>query len=419
MGRDYDCIVIGGGPSGATAAALLAAYGHRTLLLERSHFPRHKIGESLMPQTYWTFKRLGMLDKLKRSDFVRKESVQFVGEDGRTSEPYYFTDRDPSEWSTTWQVPRDRFDQMMCDNAAEKGCEVRFGARVRRVRFEGERATGVELQTADGSETISAEIIIDASGQSSLIARQLGLRKSDPKLRNAAIYSYFRGAQVDEGRNAGATIVIHTPGRAGWFWFIPLPDGITSVGVVAPPAVLTTGRGGDPAATLEEEIDRCPGIRARLEQAERVDEVRVCSDFTYTSTRMAGDGWMLVGDAFGFLDPVYSSGVLLALKSGEFAADAAHAALVRGDSSAAALNGKTEEFQRSMHLLKQLVYAFYDKQFSFGAFLKEHPQHKDNLVRLLIGDVFNDEVGKIFDQMGAWTELPAPPHTQDARAAAT
>jgi flavin-dependent dehydrogenase len=137
MNEAYDCIVIGGGPAGATTSTILADYGHRVMVLEKSRFPRHHIGESLMPQTYWTFKRIGMLDKLKKSDFTSKESVQFVSAKGQESQPYYFPDRDPNEWSFTWQVKRDRFDKMMLDNSREHGVEVREGVQVKEVLFEG------------------------------------------------------------------------------------------------------------------------------------------------------------------------------------------------------------------------------------------------------------------------------------------
>ncbi|RMF75844.1 MAG: NAD(P)/FAD-dependent oxidoreductase [Planctomycetota bacterium] len=407
-GERYDCIVIGGGPAGATAGALLAEYGHRTLILEKDRFPRHHIGESLMPATYWTFRRLGVLERLKTSNFPRKESVQFVSETGRDSAPYFFTDRDPGEWSVTWQVRRDEFDALMLDNAREKGAEVRSGVAVDRVLMDAGRAVGVLAADSGARREIHAQAIVDASGQSAILANQLDLRRGDAKLRNAAIYGYFRGAKRDEGRNAGATIILNLPQRAGWFWFIPLPDDLASIGVVAPPAYLTNNRGGDPSRTLAEEIEKCPGMRDRLADAEQIGPTRVCRDFSYLVDRMGGDGWVLAGDALGFLDPVYSSGVMLALKSGEFAADAIHEGLERGDLSERQLRKYEPQFRRAVALLKNLVYAFYDRSFSFGAFLKAHPEHRDNLVRLLIGDVFNDEVGKIFGPMSQWTRLPEP-----------
>jgi len=404
----YECIVVGGGPAGATAATLLAQHGHKPLLLERATFPRHHIGESLMPETYWTFKRLGMLEKLGASDYPRKQSVQFVTGSGADSQPYFFTDRDPGEWSTTWQVRRDTFDTMMLDNAREHGVDVREGIPVRKVLMQGSRATGVEATVDGQSREIGADVVVDATGASALLSKSLGIRVPEPDLKNASIYAYYKGAMRDEGRNSGATIIIHTADRAAWFWFIPLPDDVASIGVVAPPSYLFTGRGDNPSKTLDEEIAKTPGMAKRLQHARRVGEVYVTSDFSYRSQRVAGDGWVLVGDAFGFLDPVYSSGVFLALKSGEFAADAIHEALAAGDTSAGRLGSWGPKFTAGMHLMRQLVYAFYDHNFSFGRFALAHPEHQDNIVRLLIGDVFNDEVGAVFDVLSNWVKLPGP-----------
>src|SRR5262245_7086176 len=162
MNENYDVIVVGGGPSGSTTATLLAGYGHRVLLLERSKFPRHHIGESLMPQTYWVFKRLGVLDKMKQSDFVVKESVQFVSASGRDSAPFFFPDRDPNEWSKTWQVHRDKFDQMLLNNARDHGVEVVERVNVKEVMFDGQRATGVRAVIEGEVRQIRAKVTVDA-----------------------------------------------------------------------------------------------------------------------------------------------------------------------------------------------------------------------------------------------------------------
>jgi geranylgeranyl reductase family protein len=407
-GCEYDCVVIGGGPGGATAATVLADHGRRVLVLEKGSFPRHHIGESLMPQTYDVFKRIGMLEKMKASGFPRKESVQFVSASGRESQPFFFTDRDPNEWSITWQVRRDEFDRMMLDNARDHGAEVAFGAHVSEVIFEGDRATGVRATVDGESRTFTAKVVVDASGQSSLLSRQLGLRYVDPKLRNASIYTYYKGATRDEGRNAGATIIIHTPNRDGWFWFIPLCDDVASVGVVAPPSRLFSGRGDDPLTTFEGEVENCIPIKERLSSATRISQAHVISDYSYMSRKMAGDGWLLIGDAFGFLDPVYSSGVFVALKSGEFAADAVHDAIGAGDCSGARLGAYGSKLVDGIWSLKRMVHTFYDERFSFGAFLQEHPQYRDHIVRLLIGDVFNDDVEEVFEELGKWVDLPGP-----------
>lgn len=405
---EYDCVVVGGGPAGATAATVLADHGRSVLVLERAAFPRHHIGESLMPHTYWVFERIGMLDKLRRSDFPRKESVQFVNAQGQDSQPFYFSDRDPRECSVTWQVARDRFDQMMLDNAREHGAEVHHGVNVGEVVFEGDRAVGIRVDAGAGTRFVPARVVIDASGVNGLLSRQLGLRYGDAKLKNAAIYAYYRGAHRDEGRNAGATIVISTPDRAGWFWYIPLPDDITSVGVVSLASTLFTGRGSDPLRILLEEIERTPGVARRVAGAERISGSYVLNDFSYRARRGAGDGWVLTGDALGFLDPIYSSGVMLALQSGMWIADDVHAALAAGDTSGERLGRSIPRLMEGMQRIRQLVYAFYDPNFSFGAFTKAHPEHHDNLVRILIGDVFDNDVGQIFDAMHSWVALPEP-----------
>lgn len=412
----HDCIVIGGGPAGATAAALLAKKGRRVLVLERDEFPRHHVGESLMPETFSTFERLGLLEKLKESSYPVKESVQFVNARGEDSAPFFFTDRDPSPCSRTWQVQRDDFDRMMIENARESGAEVRFGVRAKEVLFEGDRAIGVRTLTDKGPRDLFAKVIIDASGTHGLLSKQLGIREQDPFLRNAAIYGYFKGAYRDQGRNAGATLIISTPDRQGWFWSIPLPNDITSIGVVGQPSYLMSGRGSDPLKTFEEEIEKTPGVKKRLESAERVGEVRVISDFSYKSSKVAGDGWVLVGDAYGFIDPVYSSGVFLALKSGEFAADAIDEALSAGDVSEQKLGAFGEKLSGGMNLLRRLVYAFYDPSFSIGRFTKAHPEFHDHIVRLLIGDVFNDEVGEVFEVMREFQET-SPRATLEGRGA--
>ncbi len=409
MNSMYDCIVIGGGPAGSTVSTLLAQYGHKVLLLERARFPRHHIGESLMPQTYWVFKRLGMLPKMTQANFVVKESVQFVSASGRDSQPYFFPDRDPAEWSYTWQVQRDKFDKLMLDNAREHGVEVREGVSVKEVLFEGTRATGVRAVENGESRDLRCKVVIDATGVNALLSKQLGIREGEPGLKNAAIYAYWRGAKRDAGRNAGATLVISTPDKQGWFWSIPQENDITSIGVVGKTQFLITGRGDDPLATLEEEIARTPGMLRRIENAERISHAYVTSDFTYRAKRVSGDGWVLCGDAFGFLDPIYSSGVFLALKMGELTADTVHAALKENDLSGKRLGQHGPKVARGMQLIRQLVYAFYDPNFSFGAFNRDYPQYHDQVVRLLIGDVFEkDDFAEVFARVVERAPLPEP-----------
>ena len=391
-------IVIGGGPAGSTVSTLLAQQGIQVLLLEREHFPRFHIGESLIPETYWVLKRLKMLEKLQASHFVKKHSVQFVNDSGRVSTPFYFHDNKPHECSQTWQVVRSEFDKMLLDNAREQGVQVHEGVRVTDILLQGDRATGVEIIDPQGHRRqIRADVVVDASGQSSLMINKLGLRKSDPQLNKGAIWSYFEGAYRDTGRDEGATLVLQTKGKKGWFWYIPQHNNIVSIGVVADFDYLFTGR-KDHEATFNEEVELCSNLKQRLSSAKRVSRFHATKDYTYRSSRVAGDGWVLVGDAFGFLDPLYSSGVLLALRSGELAADAIAEGLLKQDTSQTQLGKWETEFVKGMNRMRRLVCEYYDG-FSFGRFVRRFPQYKGAVTDLLIGDLFKDELDEVLSSI--------------------
>jgi flavin-dependent dehydrogenase len=396
-------VVVGGGPAGATVGTLIAQQGYNVELFERETYPRYHIGESLIPETYWVLKRIGMLEKMKASHFVKKHSVQFVSHTGRHSAPFYFHDNKPHECSQTWQIKRSEFDIMMLDNARENGVCVHEGTRVLEILFEGERAVGVVYEGDDGRpQEMRADVVVDASGQSSMLINRLKLRVKDPELNKGAIWTYFKGAYRDEGKNEGATIVLSLPERAGWFWYIPMQDDIVSVGVVADFDYLFKGR-KDNDTTYAEEMARCPGVVERVAHAEQMGPVKATKDYTYKASRAAGDGWVLVGDAFGFLDPLYSSGVLLALKSGELAADAIVEGLQNGDTSRAQLGKWEPGYVEGMDRMRRLVCEYYDG-FSFGQFIRRYPHHVGSITDLLIGDLFKPELDQVFrdiDEMKA------------------
>jgi len=398
--NDPDVLVIGGGPAGSTCATLLAQRGLDVQLFERERFPRFHIGESLIPKTYHVLQRLNMLPKLRGGHFVKKYSVQFVDHRGRLSEPFYFLEHNPHESSQTWQVRRSEFDHALLTNAREHGVAVHEGARVLEVLFEGDRAVGARVQPADGPErTVRATVVVDASGQSSMLIDRLNLREWDPVLKKAALWTYWKGAYRDTGRDEGATMVLQTEGKQGWFWYIPLHDDIISVGVVAAHDYLFKNRETkDYEAIYFEEVRRCPGLQPRLAKATRCDIFRAQKEYSYRARRAAGDGWVLCGDAFGFLDPLYSSGVLLALTSGAMAADAVADGIAAGNTSADQLGRWEAGYVRGMERMRRLVCAYYDG-FSFGRFVKRHPHMKGLLTDLLIGDLFKDELDVVWGPM--------------------
>jgi flavin-dependent dehydrogenase len=403
----YDAIIIGGGPAGSTAATVLAGYGHRILVIEKECFPRYHVGESLVPFCYFTLERLGMLDKLGRSGFVRKYSVQFAGADGRISQPFYFSHHMDHPASQTWQVLRSEFDKMLLDNSRGHGASVLEETSVKKLVLENGRVSGVETenQRTGVKQVHHAQVIIDASGRDAFSIARHAWRERDPELNKISLWTYFRGASRDPGIDEGATTIAYLPEK-GWFWYIPLADDLTSVGIVAERDYLYENT-RDPAEIMCKEIGKNLWIRDHLAHAEHMGPYRVTGDFSYRSRYCAADGLVLTGDALAFLDPVFSSGVFLALRGGELAGEAVHDALEVGDTSAT----RFEEYGRTvfegMEAMRKLVYAFYDRAFSFGKVLRKYPDMHFDLTDCLIGNLFRD-FDALFRAVGEFAAIPEP-----------
>jgi flavin-dependent dehydrogenase len=407
--NEYDCIVIGGGPSGSTTAALVADAGNRVLLLERDVEPRRKVGESLMPETYWVFERLGVLDALKSGLFTQKVGVQFVSSSGKESSPFVFTRHDPHECSRTWHVERAKFDPFLLENAAKKGVEVRRGVRVLEVVFEGERAVGVrvgEPASAGGEESkvIRATVIVDAAGQAGVLGSRFGLRNPNPKFRKTAIWGHFKGSRRDIIDNGVMTVCFRTQSNNSWFWHIPLSNDVVSIGVVGDADYFFRPGAGTPDEIFAHEVADCPAMAKRLEGTEKVAGLDVVKEYSYATQRASGDGWVLVGDSWGFIDPIYSSGVWFALKSGQLAADAIIEGLKTGNTSGEQLGKWVPDFAKGTNWVRKLAEAWYCGQFRVGKFIREYPQHIGPMTDILIGRIFHPEAGDMFEDLDPWLE---------------
>jgi flavin-dependent dehydrogenase len=406
---EYDCIVMGGGPSGSTTAALVAEKGYRVLLLERDLEPRRKVGESLMPETYWVFERLGVLEGLKHGPFVEKVGVQFVSSSGKESSPFLFTQHDPRPCGRTWHVERAKFDQFLLDNAAKKGVEIHRGARVLDVVFENDRAVGVRLGEpasagGESSQLIRAKVIVDATGQAGLLGARFAQRKPNPKFRKAAIWGHFRGSRRDVIDNGVMTVCFRTLSNRSWFWHIPLSNDVVSIGCVSDAEYFFRPGAGTPDEIFAEEVADCPAMAQRLAGAEKVAGLDVVKEYSYTTGKSSGDGWVLVGDSWGFIDPIYSSGVWFALKSGQLAADAIVEGLQKGDTTATQLGKWVDDFALGTSWVRKLAEAWYCGQFRVGKFIREYPQHVRPMTDILIGRIFHEGAGDIFNDLDPWLE---------------
>jgi flavin-dependent dehydrogenase len=407
METNYDAIIIGGGPSGSSAGAILAEHGHKALVLEREKFPRYHIGESLLPFTYQPLKRLGLIEKMRASAFIKKYSVQFVSPSGRASQPFYFNTRYDEDVSQTWQVLRSEFDVMLLNNAREKGAAVVEETTVSEFIKEGGKVVGVRAQNKKGEHLeFRAPITIDCSGREAFSAIRNRWRMGDPELHKVAVWTYYRGAKRDKGKDEGGTTVAFVPEK-GWFWYIPLHNDIVSVGVVAEGKYLTRDGVKDAKAMFDREVTQNKWIEQYLAPGKQFGDYFITGEYSYHVKHCAAEGLVLAGDAFCFLDPVFSSGVMLALKSGVMAGDAVHEAILAQDFSPARFAEYGRQLREGIENMRKLVYAFYNENFSFRDLTNKYPDLAGDITDCLSGDV-NKDFSRLFNAVAEFAPVPAP-----------
>ncbi len=438
----YDTLIIGGGPAGSSAAAILAGHGHRVLVLEREKFPRYHIGESLLPFCHGPLERLGLIPRLRASAFQKKYSVVFVSPNGKASQPFYFFNRyDRETVAQTWQVLRSEFDQMLLDHARDRGAEVREETTVlsllredpddgassttsRRdelrespapsdLREVGDsrssslrgRVLGVRAQLKGGEVVeFRAPITLDCTGKEAFASVRNNWRVKDPFLNKVAVWTYYRGSKREPGIDEGQTTVAFVPEK-GWFWHIPQHNNMVSVGVVAEGKYLTRGGVRELKAIFDREVEENLWIKDHLSTGQQTGPWFITSEYSFHSRHCGCDGLLLAGDAFAFLDPVFSSGLMLALKSGVAAGDEVHRAIVEKDFSPARFATYAATLRQGIENMRKLVYAFYNPDFSFKQVIDKYPDAAGEITDCLSGDV-NKDFTPLWKKISEFAPLP-------------
>ncbi|HTO88185.1 MAG TPA: NAD(P)/FAD-dependent oxidoreductase [Thermoanaerobaculia bacterium] len=401
----YDAIVIGGGPAGSTVATCLAKARRRVLVLERERFPRFHVGESLLPYSLPIFERLGVAEKIRKAGFQEKYGAFFWNDmTGEGTRPVVFSDAFNDRHPMAYQVKRADFDDLLLKHAAECGAEVRQETAVQDALFEGSRAVGVRAVSKDDRvEEIRARAVVDASGQGAFLSKKLGTRRFDSRLKRAALFAHYERIRWPEGHRPGDILL---PIDAGvWYWIIPFSDGSSSVGAVFEPSIARESGAPGLEERFEFLLARSPRMPELLAGSRRISKVFAISDYSATSGKMAGDGYVLVGDAATFLDPVFSTGVFLALATGERAARAVDRALAKhGRLDAKDLVHYEREAAKLFARFRRFVYNFYDPVF-FEAFCTPDPPEpmRKAVTTVLAGGVESPPLAlKIWTQLMLW-----------------
>ncbi len=360
---DVDVIVIGGGPAGSTAAGFLAQSGVRVLLLEKDRFPRYHIGESLLSATLPILDALGVTPAIEAAGFIRKPGGTFVWGQQRAPWSFFFRE-DPGGRPYAYHVVRSEFDHILLRHAAALGVDVREGQRVHAVGYDG-RARVTALDEHGTAVEAQAAYVIDASGQQAVLGRRAGLREFNPFFKNLAIFGYFEEAQPLDGAMAGN--ILSAAFNDGWFWFIPLHDGTTSVGAVVDARRYAGEAARGPAELYGRLIAACAPVAERVRAARLVSAIRVIRDYSYCSTRFYGPGYLLAGDAACFIDPVFSTGVHLACLSGYLAAQAV-SAILRAAPEDATQRQYDARYRAAFERYLNFLYFFYDHHSDPGSY---------------------------------------------------
>jgi len=385
--RQCDVLVIGGGPAGSTVAPLLAEKGYKVVLLEKARHPRFHIGESLLPANLPLFERLGVADEV-RAVGMEKWAAEFVSPFHDRTQVFHFAEAWDKSMPHAYQVKRAEFDDILIRNAGRKGVEVHEGCKVNVVDFQPDDTAVVRARTDDGQEAEwQARFVVDASGRDTFLAHRFQIKHRNPRHNSSAVYGHFSHARRNEGQAEGNITIFWF--EHGWFWFIPMMNDTTSVGMVTWPYHMKTKGSRSLQQFLMDNIATCPALALRLQDAELMTEVEATGNFSYVSERNHGPNYLLLGDAYAFIDPVFSSGVWLAMNSGVIGAEAVDACLKNPAAAAAALKRFDAQMKRGPREFSWFIYRVTNpimRDFFMGP--KNIFRVKEALLSVLAGDIF-------------------------------
>ena len=358
MTEPYDAAIIGGGPAGSTAAALLAMKGRRVAVFEREKFPRFHIGESLLPHSLRAFDRLGVRETMN-ARYMPKFGGEIATACGSRALSFLFEKGFRSTVASAYQVERADFDKMLLDHAAKAGAAVHEETSVEQIDFDADGVT-LDVRDADGTRKVRARYLLDCSGRNAVVGQKFDLRAKYAHLQKFSVFAHYEHVQRDEGRDGTLTRLVRA--RSHWFWLIPLDEARTSIGVVMDSADFKAMR-KSPDEALAQLLDDSALMRERMRDAAIVSPVRSAGDYSYRNTRLTGDRWMLAGDAAGFIDPIFSTGVFLAIHSGEQCADILEAVLANPGKRSRLFARYERKLNRLMDMYLRFVTAWYRDEF--------------------------------------------------------
>jgi len=383
-----DVIIIGGGPAGSAMGSFLSKAGISNILLEADNHPRPHVGESMVMSSVRVFDEIGFLSTLETEGFVRKYGASWHEIGGREA-AITFSEfpQEGIRQPYTYHVDRSKLDLLMLKHAQRLGTQVYQGATVKEVLFDGDRARGVRVKFADQEMDLECRMLVDASGRQTVLGRQLKLKKNDPIFDQFAVHAWFEGVRRGEPETADYIHVYFLPVERGWAWQIPITDTITSIGIVAEKDVFRQFR-GRPEDYFEHYVQSNKGLAQAMAGAVRLNDYKTEGDYSYSMNSFIGNGWVLIGDAARFVDPIFSSGVSIALYSAKYASEQIRQAFATGNFSEETFRPYEEKVRAGVGVWYEFIRLYYKLLPLFTHFIRSKT-HRIEVLRLLQGEVYD------------------------------